>query len=374
MRSVHARLVWTPAGALPDHTVVLDGDGVIIEVRPARSGDPSALDGLLVPGLINAHTHLELSGVGLVPRGNGFVGWVGRLIDARRGSETDGVAAAKGLAALGTAVVSDVGNTADRAGWLDSAGLAGVVQVEFLTLDAGRLPGVEAALAACGREGDRIRVRPAVHALYSTAPSLVQGAVAHRSASPASLHVAECPEEMAFVRDGDGPFATFLDTLDIDWGWWSAPGGTPVAFLAGAGVLGPGLLAVHGVYTTDADRRALAESGTPLCLCPRSNLHIGGVLPDVPALLEAGVQVCLGTDSVASSPDLDVLGEIPVLAAAFPQVPVEVWLSAATDRGADALGFPHHGRIAPGAAPGLVLLDVDDVADLAVAAPSRRWV
>ena len=139
-------------------------------------------------------------------------------------------------------------------------------------------------------------------------------------------------------------------------------------------MLGPDLLCVHGVHLTEADRRALAASRAPLCVCPRSNLHIGGQLPDVPALLAAGLPLCIGTDGLGSCPDLDVLGEISVLLEAFPEVPAGVWLEMATRGGADALRHPHHGRLQLGAAPGLLLLEgVGDPGELGVV-PDRRWL
>jgi cytosine/adenosine deaminase-related metal-dependent hydrolase len=193
------------------------------------------------------------------------------------------------------------------------------------------------------------------------------------SAVPASIHLGEDPSEVVFSRDGAGPFAGLLDELGIDWRWWTPSGLRPVAYLDALSVLGPGLLLVHGVDLDADDRARMVARGSPLCLCPRSNLHIGGRLPDVPALLAAGVHLCVGTDSLASSPDLDVLAEIAVLARAFRTVPIERWLRMATSGGADALGFPSAGRIAVGASPGLVLLHVDDPRDLASGPAPRTW-
>jgi cytosine/adenosine deaminase-related metal-dependent hydrolase len=93
-----------------------------------------------------------------------------------------------------------------------------------------------------------------------------------------------------------------------------------------------------------------------VCLCPRSNLHIGGRLPDVPALLESGVRLCLGTDSLASSPTLDVLDEVQVLREAFPAVGDERWLRMATEGGAEALGRADLGRFRIGDRSGAVVV------------------
>ncbi|HEY7724309.1 MAG TPA: amidohydrolase, partial [Anaeromyxobacteraceae bacterium] len=100
------------------------------------------------------------------------------------------------------------------------------------------------------------------------------------------------------------------------------------------------------------DRAALRRSGATAVLCPRSNLHIGGRLPDLPALLEAGVPLAVGTDSLASSPSLSPLAELAALARAFPRVPAARLLPLAWN-GA-CVGAPAVGRLAPGAAPGLL--------------------
>jgi cytosine/adenosine deaminase-related metal-dependent hydrolase len=108
------------------------------------------------------------------------------------------------------------------------------------------------------------------------------------------------------------------------------------------------------VHADADDRRRARAAGATAVLCPRSNLHIGGRLPDVPALRADGVGLALGTDSLASAPDLSLWGEIAALAEAFPDVAPDVWLAAATSGGAAALRLPALGAIAPGRRPGLL--------------------
>jgi cytosine/adenosine deaminase-related metal-dependent hydrolase len=275
------------------------------------------------------------------------------------------------MVAAGTALVCDVSNRGHTAPILDAAGLAGVVQHEVLGLGAPQWRERLAVALAPDREIGRIVVRPSPHATYSTAPDLIRAAC-RPGRVPATIHLSEDPHEAAFSERGEGPFADLVDALGLDWRWWRPPGCSPAAYLERLGVLGPGLLVVHGVWLTGGDRHLLRDRGSPLVLCARSNLHIGGRLPDVPALLADGVRLCLGTDSAASSPDLDVLGEIAVLARAFPAVAMERWLAMATVDAADALGFPEHGRIAVGAAPGLVLVEADDPRGLADPGVPRR--
>lgn len=363
MATHRARFVLLPEGLVPD-AVVEEDRGRITAIRPPRAGDPPALDGTLIPGLVNAHLHLELSWLAdAVPaQRRGFDDWVSRMMASRAAGPAEPDAPrrraaeeARALVARGTVAVGDVSGEGWTAEPLDAAGLRGVVFHELLGFGRELLPQrLEAARADAVHVGGLVR-RPAPHAVYSTPGELIVAACGRRGGAPATIHCAEDPREEAFLH-GEGPAVAFLDRLGLDWRWAGHPRTTPVGWLDRLGVLGPDLLLVHGVHLSDADRATLAARRAPLCLCPRSNLHIGGRLPDVAALLAANVPLALGTDSLASCDDLDVLGEIPVLADAFPEIDPTVWLRLATAGGADALGLEGLGRIVVGASPGLVLL------------------
>lgn len=374
MRAHCAAEVLLPDRVAPAGVVVVDDGGTIVEVRGARPGDPPPADGLLVPGLVNAHTHLELSGLaGRIGGGAGLIPWVRALLgerDPARHSQT--LDAARAAHALGAAAVLDVSNGGDTAPAVAAAGLEGVVAHELLGMGPRRPePSAPRTEVHAGRS---IRVRPTAHATTTTAPDLLRSAARPGLGAPATVHVAEDPAERRFLADGTGPCAELLDDLGIDWSAWRAPGCSGVAYLSALGLLGPELLAVHCVDVDDADRARLAATDTPVCLCPRSNLHIGGRLPDAEALLAAGVRLCLGTDSLASTPDLDLLAEVAVLQAAHPSVRLSTWLRAATAGGASVLGVPDLGRISVGARPGLLLLEGVRASDTLTAPPPRRWL
>jgi cytosine/adenosine deaminase-related metal-dependent hydrolase len=384
---VHARRLFDGAAVLHDRVVELDAQGTVLEVRGPRRGDPAPHEGLVVPGLVNAHTHLELSWLRAphgVPAG-GFVPW-GQSLFARLAeapSQAERLDAARtGVRTLrghGTALISDVGGALPMAPLLLDEGLSAVAGVELLGFDASGVEGLVARAETLGgiSHGPSCRVveRPCAHAPYSTAPQVIRAALGRRvGGAPASIHLAEDRDELELLATGGGRWATFLDDLGRDWRWWRAPGGSPVSYLAGLGVLGPQTLLVHGVHLDAADRALLAATGTPLVLCPRSNLHIGGELPDVPSLIEAGVPLALGTDSLGSCPDTDVLGEIPALCDAFPDIPTCTWLGLACEAGAHALCFSELGRVVPGARPGLLALGAE-LDDLRTGPPaSRRWL
>jgi cytosine/adenosine deaminase-related metal-dependent hydrolase len=375
---VAARALWTPSGLLTDATVVLH-DGWIAEVRPWRAGDGDRVDGLVVPGLINAHTHTELSHLAGKVKGTtpGFVPWLDALwaVGAVAGQAGARASASASLHDHGTAYVVDVSNAGDTAADLASAHLRGVVQHERLGFDARTVPTTIASLTDEPAGAPGVVVRAAPHALFSTAPELVVACVrAGPKGVPSTIHVGEAEDEARFLMSGDGPHAELLDRLGREWRGWPVPGVGPIDVLSRLGVLGPDLLLVHGVLLDHRAVLSIAFADAPVCFCPRSNLHVGGRLPDVPSYLTAGVRCALGTDSLASSPDLDVLGEIPVLAAAFPDVPVSRWLAMVTHEGAAALRATGVGKVAVGARPGLLQLDVGRVEDLGREAPARRWI
>ncbi len=372
-----ARAVLLPQGLLRDGVVQVE-DGVVVEVREAHAGDPPAHDGTIVPGLVNAHLHLELSWLAgrVPPASEGFHPWVRQMLGIRRAGPSEpevplrrAQAEARAMVQAGTVAVGDVTNERWTPEVLDAAGLRGVAFLEVLGFGRdGLIERIEGARAEARRVGGVV-ARPAPHAVYSTPGALIRAACGLRGGAPSCIHVAEDVAEEQFLS-GDGPYPAFMDAAGIDWRWAELPRASPVAWLDALGVLGPDLLAVHGVHLSAADRALLAARGSALCLCPRSNLHIGGRLPDVPALLDAGVALCLGTDSLASCDSLDVLADVAVLRASFPSVDPTTWLQLATRGGAVALGL-ELGRIEVGRRPGLVLLEGVEGGDF-VEAPSRR--
>jgi aminodeoxyfutalosine deaminase len=403
MRIVSARSV-IPVDRPPiaDGAVALEDDGTLRMVGPRASvraehsnAAEERAEGVLLPGLVNAHCHLELSALaGAVPGGGGFIAWAQRFL--RIVGETPRVrrlSAAREAAAaavrLGTAAIGDVGNTLDAAPAIGEAHLGGVLFHELLgsretaTGDALADAARERAQqeAAAGWPPDLGYVR-APHAPYSVGPDLFRRifAAARTEKRATSIHVAEDEEELKLLRDGTGAWPAMLEKMGIDAAT-RAPGRSPVDYLAELGAFDGGAppLLVHMVHAGAEDRRLAREAGATVVLCARSNLHIGGRLADVPALLGDGVPIALGTDSLASTPDLGLWGEMATLAGHFPSVPAARWLEAATRGGARAIGLPAHGALAPGKRPGVLDVLVDDPAAPLESLvrdpnPTLRWV
>ncbi len=196
----------------------------------------------------------------------------------------------------------------------------------------------------------------------------------------ASIHVAEHPAERRYLEHGDGPIAGWYESrLKIPRESLVWPGKSPVDFAEELGAISPHVLCVHLTDARPDELARVAERGAPVVFCPRSNLHIETRLPPLLAALAAGLAPALGTDSLASSPSLDVLAEARALADRFPTVSARELVRMATWNGACALGRPDVGRIARGARPGVVAIE-GDVGDdpcafvlRSVRAP-RRWI
>jgi cytosine/adenosine deaminase-related metal-dependent hydrolase len=307
--------------------------------------------------------------------------------------------AARAARAAGTAAIGDVGNGV--AGWraLRRLGFRGLF---FHELVGSRESATGDALADAARERDRaaagdgaggaedgaraalddarLPAVPAPHAPYSVGPDLLRRifAAARRTGHPTSIHLAEDPAELELLEHGRGPWVAVLGALGVAAGE-RAPHLGPTAYLERLGAFespAPPLL-VHMVHARDADLARTRAAGATIVLCPRSNLHIGGRLPPVPAMHAAGVRLALGTDSLASVGDLSLWTELTTLAQHFPDLPPALWLAAATRGGAEAMGLGptaappagpagpgghvpragHLGALSPGARPGV--LDVE---------------
>jgi cytosine/adenosine deaminase-related metal-dependent hydrolase len=177
--------------------------------------------------------------------------------------------------------------------------------------------------------------------------------------APCSVHLSESEEEVEFVRTGGGPWRSLLESLGSWDPEWQAPGQTPVEYLDACGFLDSQVLAVHGVQMSRGDLARLAALGVTLVTCPRSNEYTGAGRPPVEDFYASGIRVAVGTDSLASAPDLNVFAELAVLRARAPAVPARRLLDSATYQGANALGFgAEYGAIEPGKSGRLIAVDI----------------
>lgn len=353
--------------------------GVGRGTRPDAS-DTSDLGAVaILPGLVNAHTHLELSYMrGRVPPATEFVAWVRGVVAARREEPDSGAGhimrgVEDGIAEAircGTALVGDISNTLVTFGPLAASPLGGVVFHELIRFDAA--DAASFVNAACRRiaalpHAERVRAGLAAHAPYSVAPSVfdaIRGAVDREPFGRCSVHLSESADETEFIRTGSGAWRTFLEDVGAWDPQWTPPGGSPVQYLDARGFLDEQVLAVHGVQMTREDLERLAVRGTTVVTCPRSNSHTGVGAPPLADFYRSGVRVAIGTDSLASAPDLNVFAELAAMRALAPALPASRLLDSATRQGAVALGFgADYGSIEPGKRARLLAVAIPDGLD-----------
>ncbi len=316
----------------------------------------------MLPGLVNAHTHLDLSHLrGQCPPGPDFTQWLRAVIRHRRATTPEQTEAAvrTGLAEsvrFGTTLIGDV--TAQGASWpvLAEAPLRSVVFYELIGLPL--TSAVQAAHTAdawrrehASTEHCRCGISP--HAPYSVRDMLYIAArkAARLFALPVVTHLAETPAELELLEHQSGPFVEFLKELDV----WD-----PYGLVRDAAQVihdcawAPQALFAHCNYLPVTAE--IPAHGT-VVYCPRTHAAFGHAPHPFRDFLARGVRVALGTDSLASNPDLDMLAEIRFLHERYPDVPGATLLRMATLSGAEALGFRNQtGSLTPGKSADLIVL------------------
>ena len=322
---------------------------------------------VLLPGLINAHTHLELSWLwGKVPPAPALPAWVSNLMAQRFAKGGDDRAPMRQaiIDALeaGTAAVGDVANTTASQQALARSRLHGVVFREIVGFNpADPVALIDAAAQDVeAHRSPRVAAHVVPHAPYSVAPDVLRllGARAARPGAVCSIHVGESSDELEFLHTGRG---RWRDVLDARGAWnprWTPPACGPVEYLDRLGVVGPSLLAVHCVQCTDAELSRLAEARATIVTCPRSNVWVGVGSPPAARFFASGARVAIGTDSLASASDLNLFSELAALRHLAPEIAPSRLLESATRSGAEAIGRPDLGVIVPGARARLITVDL----------------
>ena len=368
------RAAWAlplDAPPIPDAALLI-ADGRIAAIGPANAvAAPEGIekldlsDAALLPGLVNAHTHLELTGIE-ERAGDDFPSWIlniRRLKQAR--STTQFLTAAKaGLRdcwAGGITTIADTGDSGAVIQALAEMGGAGVTYQEVFGPNPAQLEDSFGGLSRRVDElrrfaGDRIRLGVSPHAPYTVSGPLYSRVAewADREGLPLAVHVAESRAETQFVTSRSGPFAEAWKLRGIplldDPLHLPPPASqlTPVSWLHALGVLGPATLCIHAIQLTESDLRLLQKSGAAVAHCPVSNArHRHGTAP-LDALRSMGVRVGLGTDSVASVGTLDLFAEMRA-ARDLARLRDEDTLTLATIEGARALGLEREiGTLTPG--------------------------
>jgi cytosine/adenosine deaminase-related metal-dependent hydrolase len=362
---------------------------------PAGAGVRDLGQVAVLPGLVNAHTHLELSWLrDRVPPAASFIAWLTGMFAARGGTieraDDPRVVDAARLAAreahdAGTIAVGDISNSLASIGPIADAGLSGIVFHELLGFSdttGWAIERTSAARDAAPRHAE-VRVSLAPHAPYSVSPELMQAvrrAVDASDVRVTSTHIGESAEEIEMLLRGTGPWPAILRRLGVWREDWTPPATGPVEYLDSLGVLTPGTLVVHGVQLSAASLATLAARGCVLVTCPRSNQWVGVGVPPLERFYESGVDVAIGTDSLASVGDLNLFAELKEMRWLAPRIPASRFLESATIQGARALQLDTElGTIEAGKRASLIAVTlpaamVDDVEEYLVSGIEPRQV
>jgi cytosine/adenosine deaminase-related metal-dependent hydrolase len=358
---------------------ILTQHGRIVAFGPSRPGDyiPSGEidlgDVAVLPGVVNAHTHLELSWLrGRIAETNNFIEWIRSVVrlirltpDHAEEAERAIVAAIDEVQECGTALVGDISNDLVTSRPLAARGLAAVVfheLISFKTADAPAIVKDAVARLAMMPSSDVLRHTLAPHAPYSVSPGLfreIRTALDRDPHRRTSVHLGESMAEVEFLHDGTGPWRQTLEDFNAWDPQWVVPRCGPVEYLERMGYINERLIAVHGVQFSSAELQRLADKGVTLVTCPRGNIRTGAGEPPVADFYHHGVRVAVGTDSLASVPDLNIFSELAELRRLAPDVPARALVESATIHGARALGFDaDFGSLEPGKRDRLIAIDL----------------
>jgi 5-methylthioadenosine/S-adenosylhomocysteine deaminase len=348
-----------------DGALLLGADGRIQEVgaenqvsRPSEAEASRWPAAAILPGLVNTHTHLELTGFAGLAEEPDFPAWIRRIraLKAGRNPAEFLSAARAGLASCHAAGVTTVADTGDSGAVIEAlheAGGSGIAYHEVFGPHPEQLAGSLAAMQQRVTElrrfsSPRVRLGVSPHAPYTVSAGLYAAVAryAEQERLPMAVHLAESEAESALLDQAAGPFAEAWALRGIPLP--PLPGRSPVAWLQAHGVLGERTLAIHVVQADPADVARLAQSRTAVAHCPGSNRRHGHGTAPIDAFLAAGLRVGVGTDSVASVGTLDLLGEARA-ARALGGLSAERALSLATRDAARALGMDGEvGALRPG--------------------------
>ena len=306
--------------------------------------------GIILPALVNTHTHLELTGLKQkITFEKGFTAWVKNLISLRETIRDEDLAlsAVDGVNELiksGCYIIADISSLEETWNIISSSNLYGISFREFI---GNFLP----EKIRCNLKSRNMISSVAGHAPHTTSPKTITTLkkLSKKYSLPFSIHLAESYDEVNFFLTEKGSWADLLNDRGIDFSLWELSGRSPVEHLEHIGVLDKNTLAVHLLYPEKKDFKILASNGVNVCICPRSNFNLHKKLPEIEKMIKAKIKLSIGTDSLASVDSLNIFEETAYIAHAFPNIPAKIIFNMATINGAAALGLNSKlGTLSPG--------------------------
>jgi cytosine/adenosine deaminase-related metal-dependent hydrolase len=317
-------------------------------------------EGVIIPSLINCHTHLELSALrNCVPFKYGFQKWVQNLMIQRDRLSSNEInkgiiLGIEELIESGTLSIGEISSLFISDSFLIKSPLSGVFFKEYLGNNLNITDILNSTPLATSYAG---------HAPHTTSPDLLKRIQYETSLNnlPFSIHLSESTAELEFIQTGKGNWADFLSFRKIDFSKWPIPEKSPVKYMSKLNLLDKKTLSVHLTYADKEDFKILKNLESKICLCLRSNYNLHSKLPDLKAIYDLGLNFCLGTDSLASCDSLNIFDEMTFLSKNSDIFPEKKIFEAATINGANALGIDKlYGCLKPGKSGNFIFLELSE--------------
>jgi cytosine/adenosine deaminase-related metal-dependent hydrolase len=374
-QQIHNGHGWLPEGS----AIELDGEGTIVSIQTSPNPETIFFEGILAPGFVNAHCHIELSHMkGFIPEHTGLIPFL-KMIPMHRDGFTDEKkrtarhAAFNELINNGVVAVGDIVNTTDTLDVRLLDKLHFYTFVESIGFNDHNATGSfdyaqQIYNAFAGQQEKEKILKQAIvpHAPYSVSSSLFRLIDMHRQDVIISIHNQESEEENKYYTAKEGAVTDLLLALGIDDSFFNPTGRSSIqSYLEWMSPHHP-FIFVHNTYTKHLDVQYAHSrlSEVYWCLCPNANLYIENALPDINMFISEDANICIGTDSLASNHQLSVLSELLCIKQHYPRLDWEILLTWATRNGAKALQMPDMiGTIEAGKQPGIIqLTGLDDTA------------
>ena len=367
---------------LHQKVLVTDVAGVVIDMEDEKEGgaDVEKLHGILCPGFINAHCHLELSHMkGHIPKHTGLVDFVLKVVTERHYAEYDILEAIEDaedeMLLNGVVAVGDIcNNTLSIAqknkgrlhyhNFVEASGFVPAFAKDRFNKSLEILDEYRSGIQypESGIQHLASSINP--HAPYSVSPDIFGMINEFPNNNLLTIHNQETPAENEFFEKGTGDFLRLYQQMGIDISFFKPSGKTSLQTWLPYFTKEQSIILVHDVVTTAMDIELInPKPQTPnpklfFCLCPNANLYISNTLPDVSMLIKHTDDIVLGTDSLASNDQLSILAEIKTLQDNFKDIDLETLLKWATSNGSKALQMNDKlGSFEKGKKPGVLLLD-----------------
>ncbi len=373
MRKISANYIFTGSSSpLKNGIISLDDSGKILDIKDTggnlrETAKLAFYNGIIVPGFVNTHCHLELSHLkGFITKYTGLAEFILKLsknrVDSTEKIRSSAKLAEEEMFKNGIVAVGDISNTADCFEIKAKQKIHYHTFLEIFGLDPDKANDVIAKaikLAAKLKKENKLTFSIVPHAPYSVSPSLYMKISKLPNNKPLSIHNQESAGEQSLFNGEKGPLYEALTTMVPDYKKWCPSAKSPLKYTLDQLKSVQKILLVHNTYTSESDLSYSEQTNAEKywVLCPNANQYIENKLPDISLFRSKKLKIALGTDSLASNNQLSILEEMKTISQIYKEIPLEELISWATVNGARALNISDRfGQIEPGMTPGLNLL------------------